>query len=115
MTTRKYGIQLAIVALAVLALPAPAPAAAPPAVHVLSCLAKPSPAPPSDAFLAQFETPPVIHAAWGEAEALQLLVVTPAGGLSGLRVRSGGFVRESGDALGTDAVTASFVTGVFPP
>jgi len=109
MTTRKFGIQLAIVALAVLAAPAPAPAAAPPAVHVLSCLAKPSPEPPSDAFLAQFETPPVIHAAWGEAEALQLLVVAPAAGLPGLRVRASGFVRESGDALGPDAVTASFV------
>ncbi|MBN2170664.1 MAG: DUF4091 domain-containing protein [Candidatus Krumholzibacteriota bacterium] len=109
MMTRKSGARLAVLLLAALAPAAGHADAGAPAVHVLSCLAKPAPRPPSESFLAQFETPPALHAAWGEAEALQLLVVAPEEGLSDLRVRVGEFTHESGDAWAPGAVTAAFV------
>ena len=78
-------------------------------LHILSSLAKVPRSEPTPAFLAQFETPPLLHAAWGEAEALQFLVVAGENGLRNLKVETGEFVHPAGDVWEAGTVSADFV------
>ncbi len=83
--------------------------AAEPAHWFLSPLAKPLPAAPLPSFLVQYESEPVISAARGESEAIQLLVLAPAGGLRGLRVASGEFTHASGERWAPGTLRCDFV------
>lgn len=75
----------------------------------LNSLAKPAPSRPDDAFLAQFASTGLIHAAWGEQEAVQLLILAPAEGLKNLRARFGGFTHASGEVWEPGVLTADWV------
>ena len=96
MTPRSAGPRWALLLLLVLGAARTA-AAGEPQLWFLNSLAKPAPVQPSAALLAQFETSPVLHAAWGESEALQLLVLAPPEGLNKLRASCGEFTHPSGD------------------
>lgn len=75
----------------------------------LSPLAKPLSASPTRELLAQFASEPVIHAARGESEAIQLLVLAPDGGLDDLRVSSGEFRHASGATWQPGTLRCDFV------
>ncbi len=68
-----------------------------PSVRAISPLGKLASVRPGEDFFAQYETAPVIHAAWGESEALQLLVTAPDTWMSRLKASAGEFRHESGD------------------
>jgi hypothetical protein len=77
--------------------------------HWLSSCAKPGAMQPDADIIAQFETLPVIHAARGESEAIQLLVVAPTEGLEDLRVTVGEFSHVSGDVWEAGSIEWNFV------
>ncbi|MCP4550025.1 MAG: DUF4091 domain-containing protein [bacterium] len=80
-----------------------------PELFVVSSLAKAPSGLPDTAFLAHFETRPLIHAAWGESEAVQILICTGDSELSNLHVELGEFTQETGDYLEEEALSAGFV------
>jgi hypothetical protein len=108
MKTRFFWLIGAVLAMLLLSAQT-AVAQAQPGVTILNSLAKPSPTPPDARFLARFEAAPVIHAAWGESEALQILVSAPEGGLLRLRASCGDFAHSSGDVWDAGTVWAKFV------
>lgn len=108
MTPRGAGPRWALLLLLVLGAARTA-AAGEPQLWFLNSLAKPAPVQPSAALLAQFETSPVLHAAWGESEALQLLVLAPPEGLNKLRASCGEFTHPSGDVWAPGTVRCDFV------
>ena len=109
MTTRNHGPRWgALTLLLALLISAPSRAESP-RTWFLGPTAKPAPTQPDAAFLAQFASAPVIHAAWGEREAIQLLVLAPGSGLRNLTVECGEFTHPSGDLWEAGTVTADFV------
>ncbi len=80
-----------------------------PRTWFLNSLAKPRSLQPDDAFLAQYATAPLIHAAWGEREAIELLVLAPPSGLKNLRVRCLDFSHPSGDVWEPGTLRADFI------
>ena len=108
MTPRSAGPRWALLLLLVLGAARTA-AAGEPQLWFLNSLAKPAPVQPSAALLAQFETSPVLHAAWGESEALQLLVLGPPEGLNKLQASCGEFTHPSGDVWAPGTVRCDFV------
>ncbi len=84
-------------------------AAEQPRTWFLNSLAKPRSLQPDDAFLAQYATAPLIHAAWGEREAIELLVLAPPSGLRNLHVECLEFSHPSGDIWEPGTISADFI------
>jgi hypothetical protein len=109
MTSRQHA-PLRAIALTLLVLVISMNAAAEePRTWFLNSLAKPRSLQPDDAFLAQYATSPLIHAAWGEREAIELLVLAPPAGLKNLRVACLEFSHPSGDIWEPGTLRADFV------
>jgi len=67
--------------------------------HVLHSLLPALPQDPSDDFLAAYETPPRLSAAWGERESLYLFLSPAKGNLRGATLSAGAFIRKDGETL----------------